>query len=312
MVAKGNHSGPVFGLTAALHGNEVSGIPIIQKIFHDLAPYVTELRGTIVAVVCVNKFGFETSSRFYQDGSDLNRAFPGNATGPRSSQFAHHFFEKIVGHFNYLIDLHTASFGRLNSFYVRAAMNDPVIAKMAKLIRPTAIVHNVGRGGDGGSGTLRAAAMARGIKALCIEIGDPLVFQTNLIVNTYMGIARVIDDLDMLNIPEVRENDRRPDPMICQRSYWIHTDRGGILVVTPEVGQRVKKGDFIGSVVDIFGFILREFEAPEAGVVIGKSSNPSNRQGDRVLHLGVICEEDQIRPDGTIKDKLQTTDSEKA
>ena len=31
-------------LSTALHGNEVSGIPLVQKIFHDLCPYVGQLK----------------------------------------------------------------------------------------------------------------------------------------------------------------------------------------------------------------------------------------------------------------------------
>ncbi len=55
---------------------------------------------------------------------------------------------KIIVHFNYLIDLHTASFGRVNSYYVRADMNDPVSAAFAKLQQPQIILHNSGQDGN--------------------------------------------------------------------------------------------------------------------------------------------------------------------
>lgn len=55
---------------------------------------------------------------------------------------------KIVNNFNYLIDLHTASFGRVNSYYVRADMNDPITAQMAKLQQPQIILHNSGQDGS--------------------------------------------------------------------------------------------------------------------------------------------------------------------
>lgn len=140
MLAKGPAPGKVVGLTAAIHGNEVSGIPTIQKIFHDLAPHICNLKGAVVAVPCCNQFGFENATRFYQvchpavingpqadrerqDGSDLNRCFAsafkaekGVGTATRSHQYCKNLFERVLANCNVLIDLHTASFGRHNSF----------------------------------------------------------------------------------------------------------------------------------------------------------------------------------------------------
>jgi hypothetical protein len=201
-----------------------------------------------------------------------------SAAGTRSEQFCYYFGERIISKLDYLIDLHTASFGRVNSFYVRANMLDAAIAKMARLVRPQIIVHNKGQGGDGGScvvfycrvngwrihvdmaawrraaggeagagrrggvvlnnidvylmqyssfygffemrpfclgnkvkqsnipdssiikpsrqckrgcrGTLRGHAMKLGVKAICIEIGNPNAFMEDLIRMCYLGIAR--------------------------------------------------------------------------------------------------------------------------
>jgi hypothetical protein len=37
----------------------------------------------------------------------------------------------------------------------------------------------------------------------------------------------------------------------------------------------------------VFGDVLCEYVAPEDGVVIGKSVNPVNQTGGRILHLGI-------------------------
>jgi hypothetical protein len=65
-----------------------------------------------------------------------------------SKVFAHHMLEKIINCFNYHIDLHTASFGRVNSYYVRADMNNEHTAMMAKLQKPQIILHNSGQDGN--------------------------------------------------------------------------------------------------------------------------------------------------------------------
>jgi hypothetical protein len=37
----------------------------------------------------------------------------------------------------------------------------------------------------------------------------------------------------------------------------------------------------------VFGDTVCEYEAPEDGIVVGKSVNPVNQAGSRILHLGV-------------------------
>ncbi|MEM9986779.1 MAG: succinylglutamate desuccinylase/aspartoacylase family protein, partial [Bacteroidota bacterium] len=56
MVAKGVEAGPVLGLTAAVHGNELNGLSVIQKVFQEVE--VSELKGTLVGVPVVNVPGF--------------------------------------------------------------------------------------------------------------------------------------------------------------------------------------------------------------------------------------------------------------
>lgn len=83
---------------------------------------VNKLRGTVVAVPCVNVSGYLKFTREFADGRDLNRLFPGREDGFSSQVYCYQLMNKVISQFNYLIDLHTASFGRVNSYYVRADM----------------------------------------------------------------------------------------------------------------------------------------------------------------------------------------------
>ena len=156
--------GPVVGITCAIHGNEVNGIPVIQRLFSRIERGTTHkhrntqetseeesLRvdcGTIIGIPVVNVPGFVASMRFFDDDSkqDLNRLMPGKIDGAAPQQYAYRIFHNIVSKFDYLMDLHTASLGRRNSLYVRADMNDPVIAKLATLMKPQVLVHVATKG----------------------------------------------------------------------------------------------------------------------------------------------------------------------
>ncbi|KAJ1822274.1 hypothetical protein LPJ56_003105 [Coemansia sp. RSA 2599] len=277
MVAKGALQGPIVGITAALHGNELNGIPLIHRLFKDLDPQT--LHGTLVAVPVANSPGYLLSQRGYSDGSDLNRLMPGkpNASGPQV--YAYNLIQRIVRHFEYLIDLHTASRGRINSLYVRANLRDPRTARMARLQNPQIIVHNTSPGGS-----LRGAAMDLGIPAITVEIGDPSTFNEAYVKNALIGVTNILSQMTML--PN-QETPSEYEPVVCSRSYWIFAKSGGILTVYPELATWVRAGDLIATVHNVFGDVEEEYYAPQDGVIVGKHVDPVCQTGNRILHLGV-------------------------
>ncbi|NJK32169.1 MAG: succinylglutamate desuccinylase/aspartoacylase family protein [Deltaproteobacteria bacterium] len=277
IVARGVAPGPVMGLTAAIHGNELNGMKVIQKLLADLDP--SKLAGTVIAVPVVNVPGYLMNTRQFNDGADLNRVMPGKLGGTMSQVYAHRFMNRVVEHLDYLIDLHTASFGRINTLYVRADMTHPETSWMARAQQPQILLHNTGT-----DGTLRGAAMDRGVHAITVEVGNPNRFQETLISQGVLGVSNVLTRLGMINAPEYRSAHH---PALCIRSYWLYTELGGVLEVFPDLGQRVRAGEVIARVSDIFGDTQAEYVAPEDGIVIGKSTHPVNQTGSRILHLGV-------------------------
>lgn len=284
VIIKGQEDGPVLGITAAIHGNELNGISIIHKLIDHIDP--KELKGTVVAAPVMNIPGFLNGEREYLDGKDLNRMFPGKENGTESQTYAWIIHEKILKKINYLIDLHTASFGRINSLYVRSDMTDPFVAKMSRLQEPQLIV-NV----EGEVGTFRKAAQDLGIPAITVEVGDPQVFQKKHIRPSTFGVVNVMNELGMIKA----EDEEIDDPeFICKRSFWIHAENGGVLEVFPKLASKVLKGDLIATIRNIYGEVVEQIYAPEDGVVVGKSTNPVCHTGSRVLHLGVIWEDYQF------------------
>lgn len=277
IIARGTAAGPVVGLTAAVHGNELNGIPVIQRLFREVD--ARELRGTIVGAPVVNIPSLLRKKRRFIDGADLNHIMPGKPNGNVSQVYAYRFVNWIVSKFDYLIDLHTASFGRVNSYYIRADMSAPETQRMALLQNAQIIVHN-----PPSDGTLRGAADALGIHAITMEVGNPNTFQKGLIRSGLTGIHNL---LRSLNMTDAEMEEPEAPAVLCKHSYWLYTDTGGILTVHPKVAQRVEKGEVVATLRNIFGDLIREYTAPEDGIVIGKSVSPINQTGGRILHLGV-------------------------
>ncbi len=279
IVARGRKDGPVLGLTAALHGNELNGISVIHRVLQGLD--LDQLRGTVMAVPVANVPGYLANRREFNDGQDLNRIMPGREGGRTSDVYAARLLDRVVRHFDRLIDLHTASFGRINSLYVRADMTDPETRWMAACQPAEILLHN-----HEVDGTLRRAATDLGTPSITVEVGNPQVLQGDLIGLTTIGVRNVMARLDMA--PPVPAPSVRFEPTVCTRSYWIYTDRGGVLEVFPKLAARVDAGERIAQVRSVHGRVIRDLFAPEDGVVIGRSVNPVNQTGSRVLHLGVV------------------------
>lgn len=278
LIAHGSRPGPVVAVTAAIHGNELNGIPVVQRLFKRLR--AQELCGTVIGAPVLNTPGFAAQRREVFGGFDLNRVMPGRERGNMAEVYAHRLLHRLVRRAEYLVDLHTASFGRINSLYVRADMTDPVTARMALLQQPQIIVHN-----KGGDTTLRSAAAELGLQAITVEVGNPQRLQPGIIRDAREGVESMLVDLQMLPEQDLEPLD---EPVICRRSYWIYTDTGGMLEVMPPLVDKIKGGEKIARMWNVFGDVVREYFAPEDGVVVGKSANPVSQTGDRVLHLGLI------------------------
>lgn len=279
IVVRGAHDGPIVGITAAVHGNELNGIPVIQEVVAALNPKT--MRGTVVGVPGVNIPALVRRQRRFIDGTDLNHIMPGRADGTVSQVYAYRIVERIVKHFTHLFDLHTASFGRVNSYYIRADMANPTVREMVEHQGAQIVVHN-----PPGDGTLRGAADDLGIHAITLEVGNPNTFQRNVIRSTSTGI---VNYLIRIGLCEGEIEAASHESVLCNRSYWLYSDTGGLLAISPRIIDLVKTGDMIGELRNPFGDHIRAYYAPEDGIVIGHSVNPLCQTGGRLIHLGILA-----------------------
>jgi predicted deacylase len=115
-------------------------------------------------------------------------------------------------------------------------------------------------------------------------VGNPSIFQKRLIRSGVEGIHNVLCHLKMVE-DELELIEK--ETVLCDKSYWLYTDRGGLLSLHVDLLDQVKKGQKLATISNIFGQKIKEYVAPENGIVIGKSVSPVNQSGGRILHLGI-------------------------
>lgn len=277
IIIRGLNKGPTLGITSAIHGNELNGISTIFKLLQKIDP--EKMSGTLVMVPISNVPGYLMNKRQFSDNVDLNRIMPGKLGGSTSGIYAHYFINKIVSKFDYLLDLHTASHGRVNSLYLRADLENEDCRTLAYLQNAQIIVQKYDEGG-----TIRSWANNHNIPAITIEIGNPNAFQHSLIDETLQGILNTMKYYKMI---KGKVKNMMQNTVICDHSFWIYSNKGGIIDVYPQLAETVHKGQLIAQVYDVFGQVREKIKSDRSGVVIGKNVQPNCDAGSRILHLGV-------------------------
>ena len=106
MAVRGKLDGPVFWMSAAMHGQELSGIGVIWEIMKQHIDPNT-LRGTIVAAPLLNPLSFSGGTYFTpQDGYNMDHVFPGNPKGGLTDRLVSFVVEEGIKKADYLIDFH--------------------------------------------------------------------------------------------------------------------------------------------------------------------------------------------------------------
>jgi len=139
--------------------DEIIGSEFIRRLLKQSA--LKHLRGTLVAVPIVNIYGLIHHSRYLHDRRDLNRSFPGSEKGSLAACLVNLFMNEIVLKSTHGIDLHTGAIHRSNLPRIRANLDDPETAQLAKSFGVPVLLNSNLR-----DGSLREAAAEEGIPKL--------------------------------------------------------------------------------------------------------------------------------------------------
>ena len=279
VVVHGRKPGPRLFVSAAVHGDEILGVEIIRRLLR--MSIGKSLRGTLVAVPIVNVYGFLTQQRYLPDRRDLNRSFPGSPTGSLTARLAHVFIREVVDRCTHGIDLHTAASHRQNLPYLRAMMDDPDTARLARGFGAPVIL-NAGLL----EGSLRQAATLRKMPLLVYEASEPHRFDEMAIRIGVRGVLNTMRALNMLpRVPGRRTNTRA---VYARTSQWVRARDSGVLRTAVKLGAAVQKGTVLGIIGDPIGRHEFKVRATVKGIVIGRTGLPLVNGGDALFHIATF------------------------
>lgn len=295
-IQRGKRDGPTLFVSAAIHGDELNGIEIINRLLKSKA--IKRLRGTLIAVPMVNVYGVLSQSRYLPDRRDLNRSFPGSKKGSLAGRIAHLFLNDIVSQCDVGIDLHTGAIHRSNLPQVRANLDDPETLEMAQAFGLPVLLNAELR-----EGSLRQAAGEMGVKMILYEAGQALRYDEFSIRAGVKGIINVMRHIGMLN--KTTSKGRQIKMFVARQSGWVRANESGFIVHVAQLGDHVDKGQVLAIIADPFGEELDRMLSPQEGVVIGKQNIPLTQEGEAIYHIAYFRKPDSVAAHlGFVQDDL--------
>ena len=106
-VIRGASAGPTLLMVAGVHGFEFAPILAAQQLADEIDP--NNLSGTVIIVRLAHLAAFQARSIHVNpfDRKNLNRSFPGKATGTQTERIAHALSSEIIPAADIVLDLHS-------------------------------------------------------------------------------------------------------------------------------------------------------------------------------------------------------------
>jgi uncharacterized protein len=289
-VIHGAKPGPVLALVAGAHGTEYASIIALEKLIVGLD--AGSLSGTVVIVPLVNLASFEQKVPHVNpvDGKNMNRFYPGNASGTQTERASFAMTREVVEKCDHLIDLHGGDLDeslRPYSYWTVTGnqKQDQMSREMALAFGLDTIIISADRPKDpAASRYLENTASTRGKASLTAEAGHAGTVETddvNALVNGCLSVMRYLQMLP--GVPTLIES-----PVWIERIAAIDCDKTGIFYPLVKRGSYAEKGMLIGYVTDYVGRTILEARAPEAGVVLYLRGVPSMTKGETIANIGVV------------------------
>lgn len=286
-VIRGVNPGPSLLLTAAIHGDELIGVPLILALREWIRP--EQLNGVVIMLPVVNPFGFHHQTRMLPDRRDLNRYFPGNPAGSLASRIADRIFRTFALPSDYCLDVHTAAAGQANAPHVRVDPSSSEALKLAQGFGGMVVLH------PAEPGTLRLAATQAGVPTVVFEAGETGRIDSTAVEAGVRGVQNLLGHLGMLPAGAAQDGER---PLLMQYSPWLRADSGGIVELTVGLGDLVQANQRLLTIRDTLNGDPRELRAPGPGIVLSIARSPVAQPGNALLRLGMIEQAGEEYPDG--------------
>jgi predicted deacylase len=290
-VVHGAKPGPVLALVAGTHGYEYPPILALQRLRARLDP--ADLSGSVILVHFANPATFYGRRVYYSpDGKNLNRSFPGSATGTLSERIAHALTAEVIERATHVVDVHCGDGNESLRPYAYwqvtgAPAMDETGRQMVLAFGLDHIVVDRERPADPSRTVyLSNTAVRRGKPAITVESGGLGSTDEASIRRIEDGVLSLMAHLRMLEAPSVRVE----KPLWIDQAQVVASPATGVWHPVVDQKDNVATGALLGRLTDPFGNVTHEVRAPFAGEVLYVVATPPVTEGEPLAFVGHVTE----------------------
>jgi predicted deacylase len=297
----GTLPGPHVLLSAGVHGDEYEPMLAARELIRVLEGKVVS--GSVTVVPVVNTSAYAHASRCGEDGLDLARICPGNATGSVSEQTADRI-SALIREADYYVDMHTG--GLAYDIFPLAGYMLHLSPEVLEKQREMALAYNLSIvwGTDyRPNGRTLSVARDANIPAIYLEYGGGTGFRESVVAAYKAGFINLLKHLKMIDEPAQTSpatdrywvEDHRPDSGYLQAKMPSPTD--GVFITELKPGDFIRAGQRWGRVIDAvsgdatdvisetagLAFLLRAMVKVKKGEALG-GVLPIEKPGKIVIH----------------------------
>lgn len=287
----GAEKGPTFTIIAGIHGMEYPTILSLLEIKKEIDP--SKLKGNLIIIPIVNVEPFYKRTPFVNplDNLNLNRVFPGSATGTISEVMADWMTKEVFGVTDVLLDMHGGDVGEDLIPFMCYYDNKEFKEQTALALRlseisgfDTVVSYPYILPAEKPAMYAFKQAVRLGIASLSIEIGRLGNWNKEEVSMTKDAIYRMMKELDMYENKNVKPVESAK--IYYNRQAYVSVPVQGIFYSDVKAGDKVTKNQQIGYIADIFGNEVQKITAPESGTVLYKVGTPPVNKGETLFCIG--------------------------
>jgi predicted deacylase len=291
---RGKDRGPTITFLGAQHGDEYSGVEIINRIIDKIDP--NTIYGNIFAVPVSNPLAFNTSNRITPpsigyEHLNLNRVWPGNSKGLLTEQIAACFWEELIKDSDVVLDMHEGGKAFMAQ-YIHARGTRETDRRVGEKNKQLYKWFGHGVPVLGGirtqsymMGSLSIQTGIRDIPCIGIELGGGGRLWEDMVALGVQGIWNIMIGLNMIQDEPIGQNEKQ---IIASESSWPKTKNGGLFTNKCSLNEIVNKNAKIGELRNTIGDLVEEIYAPYKSVIFDTRYQPTVYPGDWTVHCGKI------------------------
>ena len=288
-ILKGEKQGPVFTIIAGVHGFEYPPIIAVQELIKEIDTKL--LVGTLIIVPIANTSSFFSRTPFInpEDNVNLNRAFPGSATGTITKKIAAMISTDIIPLSDVFLDVHGGDANEDLLPFVCYYNNEqkPNETKLAKKLSEAIgfkyiVTYPYTLKDDEPAKYAFKQAVQSGKTALSIESGKLGNVQKEAVALIKNGVYNMLHEMKMYS-NGIKTN---KNSIELNGQAYVNSGKKGLFYSDLKAGDYLKKGDYVGHITDEFGNITSEIKASHSGIILYKIGTPPVNVDETLVCIG--------------------------